>query len=713
MYRTGDVVRWTDEGELVFLGRADTQVKVRGYRIEPGEIETVLDSHPRVTQSAVIARGDTPGDSRLVAYVVAGLSDRSAEDLPNTLRAYAAETLPEYMVPSAVVVLDVLPLTVNGKVDRAALPAPDFAQRGSGRAPEGAVEETLCRIFAEVLGLDEVAADAGFFELGGDSIMSMQLASRARRAGWVVTPRQVFEAKTVERLALVAQPVGVDTADAADDGVGEVPWTPVMRALGEQAVIGSRFAQWTVVGAPAGLDRQALATAVGAVIDTHDMLRARVEDNGTRLTVGEPGTVTAAELIHHVDATLTTDSDLEEVAGRAARDAVERLDPASRVLVQVVWVDAGPSRTGRLVLVVHHLAVDGVSWRILLPDLQTAYETAIAGGTPTLDLVGTSFRRWAELLTTQARSNERHAELQAWTELLQGDEPSLGDRPLDPARDTVRTLRHHSWAVPAEQAAVLAGQTPTVYHCGLHEVLLATLAGAVAHWRPTDAPNMLIDVEGHGREPVQGVDLSRTVGWFTNVHPVRLDTTPADLPEALAGGPAVGALLKAVKEQVRSVPGDGLGYGLLRHLNPETAEALAQLPSRQIGFNYLGRFTVGEQSGPVRAWQMAGETAVGGAADPDMPVAHALEAGAVVRDTTDGPELTLTLSWPGSLLDDAAAERLGGLWLEMLRGLAAHTTDEPTAGGHTPSDFPLLDLSQDEVEELEAIAARLEGGRSL
>ncbi|MGW7410852.1 condensation domain-containing protein, partial [Streptomyces sp. NPDC054833] len=444
----------------------------------------------------MIARGDTPGDSRLVAYVVADLSDRSEEDLPNTLRAYAAETLPDYMVPSAVVVLEALPLTVNGKVDRAALPAPDFAQQVSGRAPEGVVEETLCRIFAEVLGLEEVAADAGFFELGGDSIMSMQLASRARRAGWVVTPRQVFEEKTVERLALVAQPAGADATDAADDGVGEVPWTPVMRTLGEQAVIGSRFAQWTVVGAPAGLDREALATAVGAVIDTHDMLRARVQDNGTRLTVGEPGTVTAAELIHHVDAPMTNERDLDEVAGRAAREAVERLDPASGVLVQVVWVDAGPSRTGRLALVVHHLAVDGVSWRILLPDLQTAYETAVAGGTPALDPVGTSFRRWAELLTTQASNDERHAELQAWTELLQGYEPPLGDRPLDPARDTVHTLHHHSWAVPAEQAAVLAGQTPTMYHCGLHEVLLATLAGAVAHWRPTDAPYTLIDVEG-------------------------------------------------------------------------------------------------------------------------------------------------------------------------------------------------------------------------
>ncbi|MEV0186733.1 amino acid adenylation domain-containing protein, partial [Streptomyces sp. NPDC050625] len=699
MYRSGDLARWSADGELHFAGRADEQVKIRGFRIEPGEIGSVIAAHDSVGQVAVIVREDQAGDRRLVAYVVPAADGEA--DIAE-LREFAGARLPEYMVPSSIVVLDALPLTVNGKVDRAALPSPDFAEQVSGRAPDGVVEETLCRIFAEVLGLDQVAADVGFFELGGDSIMSMQLASRARRAGWVVTPRQVFEEKTVERLALVAQPMdGRSTGGSGDDGVGEVAWTPAMRAMGEGAV-GSRFAQWTVVGAPAGLDRDALVTALGAVIDTHDMLRVRVEGGGSRLMVGEPGTVTAAGLIHHVDATMTNDSDLDEVAGRAARDAVERLDPASGVLVQVVWVDAGPSRTGRLVLVVHHLAVDGVSWRILLPDLQAAYEAVVAGEAPVLDTVGTSFRGWAELLTTQARSDERRGELQAWSELLQGEQLALGDRPLDTSLDTIRTLKHHSWTVPVAQAAVLAGQAPTMYHCGLHEVLLATLAGAVTHWQPGPDDRVLVDVEGHGREPVQGVDLSRTVGWFTDVHPVRLDTSAADLAEVLAGGPAAGALLKAVKEQVRSVPGDGLGYGLLRHLNPETAEALAQLPSAQIGFNYLGRFTVGEQSGPVRAWQMAGETAVGGAADPDMPVAHALEAGAVVRDTTDGPELTLTLSWPGSLLDDAAVERLGGLWLEMLRGLAAHTTDEPTAGGHTPSDFPLVELDQAQVEELEA-----------
>ncbi|MEC4016309.1 amino acid adenylation domain-containing protein [Streptomyces sp. H27-D2] len=713
MYRTGDVVRWTAGAQLVFVGRADAQVKVRGYRIEPGEIEAVLAAHPDVAQAVVVTRGDGPGDKRLVAYVVADMTDRTHEDLRTALRAHVAAVLPEYMVPTAFVPLDRLPVTVNGKVDRAALPAPDFEGLVSAREPRTGAETALCVLFAGVLGLERVGVEDSFFELGGDSIMSMQLASRARRAGWVVTPRQVFEEKTPERLARVVETPGADGDGTGDDGVGEVAWTPVMRWLGEGAA-GSRFAQWMVVGAPVGLGLGVLVAGVGVVVDAHDMLRARVLPGGAEpsLVVGERGSVDVARLVVRVDAEGVGDAGLDGFAGDVAGAAVERLDPVAGVMVQVVWVDAGPGRVGRVVLVVHHLAVDGVSWRILLPDLEAACEAVAAGREPVLDPVGTSFRRWSALLAAQARSEERLAELDAWTALLGGTEPTLGQRALDPARDTAQTVRVRSWAVPAQQAATLGGRTPSVFHCGVHEVLLATLAGAVAHWRPGAESGVLVNVEGHGREPVAGADLSRTVGWFTSTHPIRLRTGDTDLDDVLAGGPAAGGLLKAVKEQVQAVPGDGLGYELLRHLNPETGPALAALPAPQIGFNYLGRFAAGARSGPVGAWQSAGESAIGGSADPDAPAMHTLEAGAVVRDTPQGPELTITLSWPGQLLEEDEAERLGRLWLEMLGGLAVHTTD-PVAGGHTPSDFPLIHLAQDEVEELEAIAAELEGGRSL
>ncbi|MCC3650366.1 amino acid adenylation domain-containing protein [Streptomyces sp. S07_1.15] len=711
MYRTGDLARWTGDGHLVFTGRADTQVKVRGHRIEPGEVEAVLSAHPGVAGAVVVARRDGPGGDRLVAYVVPApprpgdgpAGARPVEELLGALRDFTGERLPDAMVPSVFVPLDRLPLTANGKVDRRALPAPDYDGKVSGREPRTAAETVFCDLFAEVLGLERAGADDSFFELGGDSISSMQLASRARRAGYAVTPRQVFEEKTPERLAAVAGPAGAATEDVEDIGTGEVPRTPVMLALGERA-LRPRFAQWAVVGAPAGLGRDVLTAGLAAVLDRHAMLRARVEtgDDGEPLLVaGEPGTVDPADLVTRVDAGGADDGSLDAVAGRAAREAVERLDPRAGVLLQAVWADAGPGRTGRLVLVVHHLAVDGVSWRVLVPDLAMACEAAAAGREPVLDPVGTSFRRWANLLAAQAGDPGRVAELPAWKALLGEPDPLPFARALDPARDTAETLRRRSWTVPAREAAILAGRTPAAFHCGVHEVLLAGLAGAVARTRQDGGTAVLVEVEGHGREPVEGTDLSRTVGWFTSTHPVRLDAAGVDLAGAAAGGPAAGALLKAAKEQVRAVPGDGLGHGLLRHLNAGTGPVLAALPGPQIGFNYLGRFTAGSRRGPVGPWQPAGDTAIGGSADPGMPCEHALEAAAAIMDTPAGPELTLTLSWPAAVLDEAAAERLGRAWLDLLGGLAAHTAD-PAAGGHTPSDFPLLDLAQNQIEELEA-----------
>ncbi|MDC0774099.1 condensation domain-containing protein, partial [Streptomyces sp. HD] len=357
----------------------------------------------------------------------------------------------------------------------------------------------------------------------------------------------------------------------ADRGVGVVPWTPVMRALGEYAAA-PEFAQWAVVGAPPGLGAEVLVAGLGAVLDAHAMLRARVGERFT-LVVGEPGSVKVDALVTRVDAAA---GDLDEVAGRAAREAVGRLDPAAGVMVQAVWVDAGPGCVGRLVLVVHHLVVDGVSWRVLLPDLQSACEAAVDGRTPELTPVATSFKQWATLLTDQATTDSRVSELEHWADELGEAQPPLGTSEFDPRRDTVSTLVHRTWTVPPTRAHTLVAETPALFHCGVHEVLLAALAGAVARWRPQFAGGVLVEVEGHGRGPVTGTDLSRTVGWFTSSHPVRLDVTGVDLDEVPDGGSAAGLLLKAVKEQVRSVPGgDALGHGLLRYLNPRTGAVLS------------------------------------------------------------------------------------------------------------------------------------------
>ncbi|WP_280881889.1 non-ribosomal peptide synthetase [Streptomyces pseudovenezuelae] len=709
MYRSGDRAQWTPEGQLLFQGRVDEQVKIRGFRIEPGEVESVIGAHSGVAHVTVVVREEQPGEKRLVGYLVPASGETLDSD---AVREFAAARLPEYMVPSALVVLDTLPLTVNGKVDRAALPAPERAPAGAGRAPVSPAEEALCGLFAEVLGVDEVGVDDDFFVLGGDSIMSMQLASRARREGWVITPRQVFEERTPQRLTLVVQKRAERAPAGGVSGVGEVAFTPVMKSVGDAAAR-SGFAQWMVVGAPARFGLDVLSAGVRVLLDTHDMLRARLVPDRERLIVAEPGSVDVTALVSRVDAAGYDSAELDHAVAVAAQAAVGRLDPAAGVMLQAVWVDAGADVPGRLLLVAHHLIVDGVSWRILLPDLRAACEAVAAGRRPALDAAGTSFRRWSQMLAEEAVSERRTGELGEWKRLLAGREPLLGRRQLDPARDTVAVLRRHEWRLPTEVAETLVGRTAALFHCGVHEVLLATLAGAVAAWRPGPGDDVLVELEGHGRESVaDGVDLSRTVGWFTSVHPVRLAAGGTDLDQAGAGGPAAGALLKAVKEQLQMVPADGLGYGLLRHLNAETGPVLAALPVPQIGFNYLGRFTAGSADDASGAWEPASEAGPGGAADPEAPVLHLLDAGAVVQDTPTGPELTVSLAWPGTLVEDADGEQLGLIWLEMLAGLAAHTAADPGAGGHTPSDFPLLALTQDEVEEFEAIAAERKGGQS-
>nr|AGS49832.1 long-chain-fatty-acid--CoA ligase [uncultured bacterium esnapd16.2] len=512
--------------------------------------------------------------------------------------------------------------------------------------------------------------------------------------------RDVFERKTPAGLAAVAQPGG-GTAAGPADGVGEVAWTPVMRALRERdpdALTRGAMAQWVTLGAPGNLSVQVLTAGLAAVLDTHDMLRARLaggEAGEPGLVVAGRGAVDAAGLVERVEA--RTD-ELDGLAGRCAEEAATRLDPAAGVLLRAVWVDAGPGRTGRLVLVAHHLVVDAVSWRILQLDLRAACEAVAADREPKLDPVDVSFRRWARTLAEQAAA--RTAELATWTAIVGDAEPRLGE--LDLAGDTIATAGRRTWTVPREQAGPLVERVTSAFHCGVHEVLLAGLAGAVAQWRGDTA--VVVDVEGHGRQPLGEMDLSRTVGWFTDVHPLRLDLTGIDPAEVVAGGGAAGHLLKTAKETVRAVPDGGLGYGMLRHLDAGTGPVLAALPAVGIGFNYLGRFPA-RPRGATQPWQAVGT--IGGTAGSDMPLRHVLEIDAAVLDSAGGPELNLTVTWAGRMIGAAEAESLGAAWLAMLGGLAAHV-EAPGAGGHTPSDFPLTALTQHEVAEIEAAVPDLD-----
>ncbi|MCA6094662.1 amino acid adenylation domain-containing protein, partial [Streptomyces sp. SCA3-4] len=706
MYRTGDIVRWTEQGQLEFLGRADEQVKIRGHRIELGEIEKTLSAHPSVARSAVVARTDTPGVTRLVAYAIAA----SEPCDPAELRAHLARSLPEYMVPAAVVLIGELPLTVNGKLDVAALPAPDFAATVTSRAPETPAEHALAALFREVLSLPSVGADDDFFALGGDSIISIQLVSRARRAGLAISPRDVFTRRTVAALAAGAMSVAAEPADAGQvlSPLGEVPLTPIVHAQREIGGPVDGFHQAFVVTVPAAATQDRLAQALQTVVDHHDALRLRLEADpeAWRLHVSEPGRVRAGDLLSRTPVDLTggeADEDAFEAALREALpQAQARLKPSAGTVLDAVWFDAGDDRPGRLLLTGHHLAVDGVSWRILLEDLQLAWEAHADGRTPQLPPVATSLRSWATQLTELAGTPRMEQELPVWTALLGSGEPPVAGRALDPARDVASTVRTLSVTVPPERTAPLLTTLPAAFSTGVGEILLAGFAVAVADWRrrrgePADGP--LVDVESHGRHGlIDSADLSRTVGWFTEQHPVRLDPGPLDWADVHAGGPSVGEAVKRIKEQIKAVPGDGAGYGLLRHLNPRTAPAMAALPSAEWGFNYLGRFAAGQ---PAQDWAPAGTAGLLSGADPAMPLEHAVELALVTEDRPEGPTLVATLVWAGELLPEDEAERFAEAWLRSVDALAAYAAG-PRIGGRTPSDFPLVSLSLHELELLES-----------
>ncbi|WP_272933399.1 non-ribosomal peptide synthetase [Streptomyces sp. PSAA01] len=728
MYRTGDLARWTAHGQLECVGRVDAQTKIRGFRIEPAEVEAVCELHPGISQAVVVARQEPTGVRRLVAYVVQigegavgddGAGGIGAVDLQfgvsaAELRTFVAARLPDYMVPSAFVVLGRLPLGPTGKVDRSALPEPEFVG-GVYRAPRTGAETIIADAYADVLGVERVGVDDDFFAVGGDSLRSIQVVARARARGLVVTTREIFEHRSAARLAEVVAGRGDRVSTLAEDesgGIGPMPLQPVARHVFEHGGTTSRYAMSMVLELPADIDQSGLAATLDAVLDRHDLLRARlVGGDEPSLVVCEPGSVRAADLIRQAPCDGRWDEPATVASAKAELDdATGRLDPEAGIMAAFVWF-APESGAGRLLIVLHHLVVDGVTWRILMSDLAEAWQQVRSGRTPELPVVSTSARRWASALRSRALSPELAAELPFWQDVLAQPNPALGTRAFDPAVDLMSTVDSIPVELSAEVTEAVLTRLPAAFNGTGTDVLLAALALALDRWHGQDR-STLVRLEGHGREEdvVPGADLSRTAGWFTSMYPARVDVRGVDLADALAGGPSAGKAVKLVKEQLRGIPDKGMGFGLLRHLNPDTAAQLAEYRPPQLGFNYLGRISdtdVPEHLradgwGPSPSWSAE----LVPQPDPDLPALSALEVNAVATDGPDGTRLRAVFTFATGVLSRERTAELAGLWVRALSGMAAYAAC-PDIGGLTPSDAPLVAVRQEEIETWEARYGRL------
>jgi amino acid adenylation domain-containing protein/non-ribosomal peptide synthase protein (TIGR01720 family) len=680
LYKTGDRARLLASGDLEYLGRADQQVKIRGFRVEPGEIEAAIEQHPAVREAVVVAREDVPGDRRLVAYLV--LRD-GARPAAADLRAFAKQRLPEMMVPAAFVTLGALPLTENGKIDRRALPAPDGGRpdlEDGFVAPATAVEQALARIWAAVLRVPAVGVHDNFFEIGGDSILSIQIVARAQQEGLRLTPRQIFQHPTIAELAAAA---GEGSATPVDQGpvTGPVPLTPIQRWwLDGNPVDPHHHDQAFLLEAREPLDAAALHDAVAHLLTHHDALRLRLTrtEAGFAQALAAPGGPVPFE---HVDLSGLPEDARGTAVERAAAEAQASLDLASGPLVRVVLFDTGAGAS-RLLVVVHHLAVDGVSWRILLDDLWTAYDQRARGLAIHLPPKTTSFKAWAERLADHARSDAVTAELDYWLAEARARVPPLPvDLDGDPGTEAdARSVVVH---LTPEETAALLREAPEAYQTRIDDLLLTAWAQAFAGL--TGSRLSLVDREGHGREDLfAGVDLTRTVGWFTVLYPLLLDLPP--------GGPA--EAIKSIKEQIRAVPGHGIGHGLLRWLRDgdPAAAALARLPAPDVSFNYLGQL---DQALPEASPLRFARGAIGPSTSPRARRRHLLD----ITASVSGGRLSVQWTYSETRHRRATVEDLAARFLAALRALLAHCLS-PEAGGYTPSDFQEQGLTQGMIDML-------------
>lgn len=677
LYKTGDLARYLPDGNIEFLGRIDHQVKIRGFRIELHEIEAVLSQHPAV-QAVVIAE-----EQRIVAYWVAKQQPAPAI---SELRHFLGQNLPQYMIPATFVQLPALPLTPNGKVDRKALPAPDYVRPELDKqfiAPRTPIEAKLAQIWAEVLRVEQVGIEDNFFELGGDSILTIQIVAKANQAGLRLTAKQLFQYQNIAELATVC--LTTDETTQAEQGIvtGLVPLTPIQQWFFRQNLPElHHYNQAVLLEIQQAIAPDVLRQSIQHLYIHHDALRLWFEqpNSGWEQVIAPPEKeVTLARF----DFSTLSAAEQQPAIEAAATKLQASFDLSSGVLIQVALFDLGSHQPSRLLIIIHHLAVDGVSWRILLEDLQTVYEQLSQGKTVKLPAKTTSFKQWSYYLQEYAKSEALAQEQHYWLALSQKE---IFDLPVDylNGENTEASKDIVSIELNVEETQALLKEVPQAYNTQINDVLLTALGQTFATW--TGNQSLLVELEGHGREEIfDNVDLSRTVGWFTSIFPVHINLEAALDP---------GTALKIVKEELRSIPNRGIGYGVLRYLShdQQITEPLNSTSKAEVLFNYLGQFdqTFSQSS----SFNFAQESS-GLALSQHGQRSHLLEINALITNS----KLRVNWAYSKNLHRQTTVKFIAEKFKEVLCELIAHCLS-PEAGGYTPSDFPDVMLDENQLEKV-------------
>ncbi|MCP4220779.1 MAG: amino acid adenylation domain-containing protein, partial [bacterium] len=698
LYRTGDLACWRADGNIIFLGRIDQQVKIRGFRIELGEIETRIMTLEGIKETVVLDRRSETGDKYLCCwYVLSKTAVPPCE--PTDIRAHLGRSMPDYMIPLHFISLDALPLTPSGKIDRRALPEPDTPFRASSYVPpSNEKEEILAGIWQEVLGIERISVEDNFFELGGDSIKAIQVAARLKKHGFLMSIDQLFLNSVIR---LLAQSIRKTERTISQETVsGQVKLTPIQHwFFSENFSRENHFNQAVMIYSETGFNREWLEQVLTRLTKHHDALRMVFRREGD--TVVQENRDTQGRLfdleIFNLQQKTNPRPDIETAVALIQAG----IDPAEGPLLKIGLFKTASG--DHLLLAIHHLVVDGLSWRILLEDIETAYTQLQQGEDIHLPEKTDSFKYWSQCLHNYADGNRVLKELSYWKRIeAEAVEPFPIDREAESRYLKQEYLENITLNLSKEETEDLLTKVNWAYNTEINDVLLSALGMALGQWTGLD--RVALNLEGHGREPIiSGIDISRTVGWFTSQYPVLLDLTHTK---------DISLLLRHVKETLRRIPHKGIGYGILRYLTPQTK--LGDMESRlspDTSFNYLGEFGgQGKQDkhpdefGGQRTQDTDGDLGDGGFISlsdfgsgdnlsPHMEQRYLLDINGMIMDA----RLSLSITYNPNQYETENIQRLADLYLSGLQTVIRHCKEQ-TKKQRTPSDLGRPDLSLEEFD---------------